>query len=200
MLHTDSGSTFHTDAVRRFSETCQIATAAFVKPTDSVRILTAVSQVLRGCPAPWPLEVAPRIAEILLSFARRTLNPSVWGPSGADASTRTSPQLRAAQALDALIAGPASCSMSLSTVAREIRVSRSHLCARVRLASGFGFHHHARVIRLLRAIQLIGDTDLSVAAVADQSGYRHPVALSRDFRQTLHVTPSRFRHVSRCVL
>ncbi|WP_022887295.1 AraC family transcriptional regulator [Glaciibacter superstes] len=83
--------------------------------------------------------------------------------------------------------------VSVTELAREARVSQSHLGALFRAATGGGPLAHHITLRMARARQLLDGTDLAVAEVARETGYFDPLYFSRQFRQVHGESPSAYR-------
>jgi LacI family transcriptional regulator len=82
----------------------------------------------------------------------------------------------------------------VADVLREVPVSRSWLERRVFDTLGITLGAEIRRTRLERAKWLLRETDLSIAEVAERSGFsalRHAEAA---FRRELGCTPTQFRH------
>ena len=77
-------------------------------------------------------------------------------------------------------------------LAAELRLSPATLRRRLR-AEGQGFAAIRAEIRLMRARQLLRDTDLSVAEIAARLGYGEPSAFHRAFLKIAGTTPAAFR-------
>ncbi|HEY9424271.1 MAG TPA: AraC family transcriptional regulator [Microterricola sp.] len=85
--------------------------------------------------------------------------------------------------------------VSVPELAREARVSPSHLGALFRAATGGGPLAHHITLRMARARQLLDGTDLSVSEVARETGYSDPLYFSRQFRQAHGESPSAYREL-----
>lgn len=87
--------------------------------------------------------------------------------------------------------------LSIDEVAAEVAVSRSVLQRRFKRATGRTLHDEMLRVRLARARELITETDLPIAVVAERAGFRHQEYLGVVFRQKLGTTPARFRQAHR---
>ena len=90
-------------------------------------------------------------------------------------------------------AGP----IGVPDVVEEAGISRRALEQRFRKATGRTVHDEIRRVRLERARRLLIETDLSVARIADSSGFGRVSYLAQTFRQTFGVTPARYRRHTR---
>ncbi len=87
--------------------------------------------------------------------------------------------------------------LTIDDVAAEVAVSRSVLQRRFKRATGRTLHDEMLRMRLARARELIAETDLPIATVAERAGFRHQEYLGVIFRQKLGTTPARFRQSHR---
>jgi LacI family transcriptional regulator len=62
---------------------------------------------------------------------------------------------------------------------------------------GRTLHEEMLRVRLARARELLAETDVPIAVVAEKSGFRHQEYLGVIFRQRLATTPARFRREHR---
>ncbi len=83
--------------------------------------------------------------------------------------------------------------ITVEDVMRQVSMSRTVL--RDRFEKFLGRSPKAEIVRvrLARVKQLLAETDLSLAAVARQTGFEHPEYLSALFKQKTGQTPGRFR-------
>jgi len=89
--------------------------------------------------------------------------------------------------------------MSVDDIAEALNVSRSTLQRRFRESVGQSVHDAIMRRRLDVACRLLAETDLSLLAVAHQSGLAHQQYLGRLFRLKLGVTPADYRSKARRV-
>jgi LacI family transcriptional regulator len=87
--------------------------------------------------------------------------------------------------------------LTIDDVAAEVSMSRSVLQRRFKAAVGRTLHEEMLRVRLARAKELLSETDLPIATVAEKSGFRHQEYLGAVFRQRLDTTPARFRQAHR---
>lgn len=76
---------------------------------------------------------------------------------------------------------------------RETGMSNSQLHRKLTAATGYSANRFIRYVRLLRAKELLYNTDLPIAAIADDCGFNDPVYFARAFKQTYGITPSEWR-------
>jgi AraC-like DNA-binding protein len=82
---------------------------------------------------------------------------------------------------------------TIESLAREVDVSRAGLARRFSAAVGEGPMTYLAARRLDLAADLLGDPDLTLAAVARRIGYGSPYAFSVAFKRVRGVSPSEFR-------
>jgi len=87
--------------------------------------------------------------------------------------------------------------MRVEDVVAHVGVSRSALQNRVRQTLGRTVHDIILHVRLDRAKELLLETNLPLADVAQRAGFRHQEYLSAIFRKHLDTTPGRFRRGQR---
>ncbi len=95
-------------------------------------------------------------------------------------------------ALNHIRDGPAK-SWRIHEIARSCNVSASVLKRRVRAALGRSVHALVLQHRLERAVQMLKETDASIATIADACGFRHPEYMSALVRKRLGVSPRELR-------
>jgi LacI family transcriptional regulator len=83
--------------------------------------------------------------------------------------------------------------VDVSDVVRHVNLSRSTLQRRFRELLGRSVHDEILRMRLLRAQELLVETDLPLAQIADRAGFRHSEYLSAVFKQRLGLTPGNYR-------
>jgi LacI family transcriptional regulator len=87
--------------------------------------------------------------------------------------------------------------LTVGDVADRLSVSRSTLVRRFSAVLGHGFHDELVNSRLREAKRLLAGTDLSLDAVAANSGFVYQQQLSRVFRSRLKVSPAAYRAAHR---
>jgi LacI family transcriptional regulator len=83
--------------------------------------------------------------------------------------------------------------IDVSDVLKFVPLSRSTLERRFLRLLGHSPKEEILRTRLDRAKQLLAETDLSLAQVADKVGFQHPEYLSVIFKKKTHLTPGEFR-------
>jgi LacI family transcriptional regulator len=83
--------------------------------------------------------------------------------------------------------------LTIDNVAAEVSMSRSVLQRRFKQAVGRTLHDEMLRVRLNRAKELLSETELPIALVAEKAGFRHQEYLGAVFRQRLNVTPAQYR-------
>lgn len=83
--------------------------------------------------------------------------------------------------------------LTIDDVAAEVSMSRSVLQRRFKQAVGRTLHDEMLRVRLNRARELLAETELPIALVAEKAGFRHQEYLGAVFRQRLNVTPAQYR-------
>lgn len=83
--------------------------------------------------------------------------------------------------------------VDVSDVVRHVTLSRSTLQRRFRELLGRSVHDEILRMRLLRAQELLAETDLPLAQIAERAGFRHSEYLSAVFKQRLGLTPGSYR-------
>lgn len=73
---------------------------------------------------------------------------------------------------------------------------RSYFCKQFRKTTGETFHKYLNYCRLTEARRLMEDAKLPLSEVAERSGFASQKNLSRLFRETLGITPTRYRRLS----
>ncbi|MBS0266072.1 MAG: AraC family transcriptional regulator [Planctomycetes bacterium] len=86
---------------------------------------------------------------------------------------------------------------SVSQLASLARMSRYQLDRRMRLIFGLTTGQWLVKIRLDAAQRLLRDTDLSIAAIAQEAGYGDQSAFTRQFRQATGLPPGEYRTAHR---
>lgn len=84
--------------------------------------------------------------------------------------------------------------LSVDDLASAVGLSRSQLHRRlVASADGESPGRMIRHTRLIRAAELLRDTDRPVSGIAASVGYEDPAHFTRGFKRRFGVTPSRYR-------
>lgn len=85
----------------------------------------------------------------------------------------------------------------LSDLAQLCGIGSRHLMRAFRQSTGRTIMDYVEEARLGRAMRLLTETDLPLAAIAQQLGFAAPSGFSHAFRRATGVTPSRFRRRTR---
>ena len=83
--------------------------------------------------------------------------------------------------------------VSLSALAEEYHISKSHLSHSFKKATGYSIGRYQLLCRLARAKELLLTTSLPVTAVGAECGFSDMSNFSRYFRREVGCSPSRFR-------
>jgi len=83
--------------------------------------------------------------------------------------------------------------IEVDDVVVHVALSRSTLQRRFRATLGHGVHDEILRIRLLRAKELLTETDLPLAQIAKRAGFRYSEYLCTVFKQRVGQTPGRYR-------
>ncbi|MGY4311977.1 helix-turn-helix transcriptional regulator [Bradyrhizobium sp. JR3.5] len=83
--------------------------------------------------------------------------------------------------------------VSLAALASDAGLSRFHFCRAFKESTGFSPHAWLRQHRLERAMNMLRDTDASIAWVAAELGYASQTAFAAAFRRLTGETPSDWR-------
>lgn len=105
-----------------------------------------------------------------------------------------SPFLRQArQVVEAQLQDP---DFSVQMLAREMRMSHSQLHRKLRAQTGLSTSHFIRNIRLDKARELLKDPELTIMAIACDTGFRDTDYFYRVFKRETGMTPGDFRKAS----
>lgn len=83
--------------------------------------------------------------------------------------------------------------IGVEDVLDAVPVSRSSLERRMRRVLGRSPKAQILSVRLDRVRQLLGETDLSLSAIAQRTGFKHPQYLSAAFKKSFGQTPGEYR-------
>ncbi|MEL6356363.1 MAG: ATP-binding protein, partial [Bacteroidota bacterium] len=111
--------------------------------------------------------------------------PKVSSPTGEDQEQAFLQKIR-----KLLLADLDNADLKAGDIAKEIRMSRSNLYAKLSAVTGMSFNVYLRSLRLQEAKHLLQTTSLTVAEVAYRVGFNHPSYFSRLFTEEYGVTPS----------
>ena len=103
---------------------------------------------------------------------------------------------RIANALE-LIHDRPSAAWTVASLASRVQMSRSSFAARFTACVGEGPMSYLARCRILRAAQMLGTEQLSVAEAMHQVGYESQSSFSKAFVRWLGCTPAAYRHSAR---
>lgn len=83
--------------------------------------------------------------------------------------------------------------LSVGGLCRELRLSRSTLERRMKKALGRGTKEEMLRIRFREVNRLLRDTDLTIEAIAESTGFSHPHYLHAAYKERFGRTPGQFR-------
>ena len=84
-------------------------------------------------------------------------------------------------------------SVSLKELARVFHFSVPYCSRVVKEISGVSFQDLVTSIRLQQAENLLSHTQMSIADIGDQTGYKNPETFIRAFQRIYHMSPSQYR-------
>jgi LacI family transcriptional regulator len=93
----------------------------------------------------------------------------------------------------AMIREHACAGLSVEDICRRLSLSRSTLQRRFRAALGRTVHDEIVRVRLNRARELLAETDMPIARIAERCGFGHQEYLGAVFRARLDQTPASYR-------
>lgn len=163
---------------------------AFADPLG-IALTRQILGELYGAPTP---ERTAYIGTLLDALKAHTLRGTTPGTEGAFPSADFS-AYRIHQIMNDILARPEA-EHSLEALAAKAGLTASHFCRVFKRATGMSPHQYVMKARLDRARDLLGQSDLSVAQVADMTGFTSQSHFTRAFRQYAGQTPSSWRHPS----
>jgi YesN/AraC family two-component response regulator len=83
--------------------------------------------------------------------------------------------------------------ISMSDVARELKISLGYFHRAFRKRTGQPPHDYLHQLRISRASNLLLQSSLPLSRISEMCGYRDPLYFSRAFKKTKGVSPSEFR-------
>ena len=151
--------------------------------------------------APTAIAMTPVLESVLLHLARRELEPAararaeavvfdVLEPSGRQLALRVPGDPRIDAIAEALLADPAD-ARDLDAWANELGISERTITRAFRSATGLSFAQWRQVLRIHRALALLGD-GCEVHDASEQLGYAHPSTFIAAFRRVMGTTPGAF--------
>jgi AraC family transcriptional regulator of arabinose operon len=84
---------------------------------------------------------------------------------------------------------------NLARTCRELKldISGAYAARLFKLSKGLGVREYAKRKRFSAAAEILRTTNLSVKAIAVESGYRSPPDFTRRFKEQFHLSPTAFR-------
>lgn len=82
---------------------------------------------------------------------------------------------------------------NLPKICQEIGISERSLRRHLKSETGLSWDAYRQRMRLLRAVALLSETEISVIEVASQCGFESPSAFAKVFRAAMNESPSIFR-------
>ncbi|MHB9022597.1 MAG: helix-turn-helix transcriptional regulator [Armatimonadota bacterium] len=131
-----------------------------------------------------------RFALRLAVIVSRVLSLMEWPE--ADAHERPA-ATRCLEALDGYLRAHLHLSLTLDEIAGHLCVSRRTLTRMVRSHTNGSVMDRLRMFRMTRAAELLWQTNLSVAEIAEQVGFSQESYFCRSFRQYFHTTPLQYK-------
>jgi AraC-like DNA-binding protein len=143
-----------------------------------------------GQDAPGARAVVHGLMDVVFSYLlRELLRRQPPGDAGWGQALRDPPVHRALALLQADCAQP----WTLDSLAAAVGVSRTGLAQRFRLALGDTPLAHLRMLRMQRAMQLLGETTQTLEQVAAAVGYQDAFSFSKVFKREVGQSPRDFR-------
>jgi len=171
------------DAVDRFKH----MRFAFADPLG----IALTRQILTELYAPQAPERSSYINVLLDALKAHTLR----GPALAHSTIFPSADFSAHRIhhiMNAVLAHPEA-DHSLEAMAADAGLTPSHFCRVFKRATGISPHQYVMKARLERAREMLGESELSIAAIADSIGFTSQSHFTRAFRQFSGQTPSGWR-------
>lgn len=152
-----------------------------------VKRISGMAQICQDHPLGWEVLLPSELVGLLVEFAqacsaRRDVGV---GEDSYSAYVR--------QALSVIDVNYADCNLSVHRIAEQVGVSDDHLTRQFKQVTGISTQEYLRRYRFARAMRLL-QTDISIAQVAKQSGFRTLSYFSREFSKELGITPSNYRN------
>jgi AraC-like DNA-binding protein len=94
-------------------------------------------------------------------------------------------------------AGAVDCNLDHICQELNLGISSAYAARLFEFHTAQGIRQYTKKKRLLKAIERLITTNLSVKAIAAELGYRKPFDFTRNFEKQLGLTPTRFRNANR---
>lgn len=85
--------------------------------------------------------------------------------------------------------------INVEDILKAVPLSRSVLEYRFKKLLGHTPHDEILRVQFMRVTQLLLGTELSIAAIAERAGFRHPEYMTVAFKQRFKITPPEFREM-----
>lgn len=86
--------------------------------------------------------------------------------------------------------------MGLDLIEREMKLNQYQVNLALKSSFEVGYKQYINSLRMNKAKQLLAETVLPIATIAEQVGYSYPNSFARTFRNSEGVTPNEFRKMS----
>ncbi|MCK5528423.1 MAG: helix-turn-helix transcriptional regulator [Kiritimatiellae bacterium] len=83
--------------------------------------------------------------------------------------------------------------IALDDLVAEMGISRSHICHLVKQHTGKTVNQHIRTMRLQKACELLADSSIDYSDMAYELGFNDQSYFIKQFRETMGVTPAKYR-------
>ncbi|MDD6174329.1 MAG: AraC family transcriptional regulator [Firmicutes bacterium] len=83
--------------------------------------------------------------------------------------------------------------IALDELAGQLHISVWHLSHSFKAITGYGVLQYRQMVRLAAACELLAQTDESISAVCEKSGFSDASGFARQFRKSLGCTPREYR-------
>ena len=84
--------------------------------------------------------------------------------------------------------------IALSDIARETRLSESHLSSLFKAETGINFLQYLNEVRINAAIRLLSSSSMNVSEIARSTGFPNPGYFTKIFRRFMGKTPTEYRN------
>jgi len=180
-------ATWESDSLFAFARECQIAAGAFVESPEPSEILAAVHSTLYAVPDPIFPAAVPIIATALAVLGRHVLAQIHYRPHA--------PHSRLQQVLGLLLMSYTNDGVTLQDLSGRLNTTRGHVSTLINSRTGRSFLEHLHALRVVHAVLLLTDSEMSVQEIAVRCGYRQTSHLDRHFAARLRLAPGRFRRL-----
>jgi two-component system response regulator YesN len=83
--------------------------------------------------------------------------------------------------------------ISNESIGKEFGYHKNYVSGLLKQMTGIPLHRYVLHLRLMHAVQLIENTDLTVSEIADASGFYDVAYFSSYFKKHFGVTPTKYR-------